>query len=254
MIGKKIKELRIKANLTQEELANKLFVSRSLVAKWEQGNSIPSKDYIEKLCSILNCQIYEIVGVEADNQQNKKTHINKIIIALGLLLIISIIFTSFLCIYFDKRDFYYLKQFSPIIQKQWLIEDLSMPNNKFMIKHDQYQLVYASSEQEFDNYCKYVTNYLQANNKIDSLYYIKKLDEHNRKCYLSSLDSYYSCFLDDKLFNIYYIQNDSYYLISLKYDDNREIITIRLGTDIYISENNNRTEIDYTVIFEGVNE
>lgn len=31
----KIKKIRVDNNLTQEEMARKLFVSRSLIAKWE---------------------------------------------------------------------------------------------------------------------------------------------------------------------------------------------------------------------------
>lgn len=36
----RLKELRANANLTQEDLANKIFVSRTLVSKWESGGSL----------------------------------------------------------------------------------------------------------------------------------------------------------------------------------------------------------------------
>ena len=43
-IGNKIKELRKTYNLTQEELANKLFVSRQAISLWEQDKASPSKE------------------------------------------------------------------------------------------------------------------------------------------------------------------------------------------------------------------
>lgn len=38
MLSDKIKELRTKENLSQEDVADKLFCSRSLISKWEQGS------------------------------------------------------------------------------------------------------------------------------------------------------------------------------------------------------------------------
>lgn len=34
----RLKELRAKANLAQEDLVNQIFVSRTLVSKWESGD------------------------------------------------------------------------------------------------------------------------------------------------------------------------------------------------------------------------
>ena len=54
MFKDRLKELRIKNNLTQEELAKKIFVSRSAVCKWEMGNGIPSDVNIDGLCQLFN--------------------------------------------------------------------------------------------------------------------------------------------------------------------------------------------------------
>lgn len=53
MLKDKLKELREKKGLSQQELADKLFVSRSAVAKWENGNGIPSEVNLDAICKFL---------------------------------------------------------------------------------------------------------------------------------------------------------------------------------------------------------
>lgn len=52
-----LKKLRIKHNLTQAELASKLFLSRSLIAKYECDAAKPTKENIEKIA------LFFIVGI-----------------------------------------------------------------------------------------------------------------------------------------------------------------------------------------------
>ncbi len=52
-IGNKIKERRTQLHMTQKELAQKLNVSNQLVSKWETGESVPSLDYLDSLCTAL---------------------------------------------------------------------------------------------------------------------------------------------------------------------------------------------------------
>ena len=59
-IGEFLKEQRIKNNLTQDELASKLYVSRYVISKWERGIRIPSTDYLTKLSTILNINVTDI--------------------------------------------------------------------------------------------------------------------------------------------------------------------------------------------------
>ncbi len=48
--GKRLKEIREESNVTQIELANKLFLDKSTVAKYETDNIEPSLDILRKLC------------------------------------------------------------------------------------------------------------------------------------------------------------------------------------------------------------
>ncbi|MBO6060658.1 MAG: helix-turn-helix domain-containing protein [Clostridia bacterium] len=53
-IGKKIAEARAEAGLTQQALADKLFVSRDLVSKWEQGVRRPDHAAIKSVEEALS--------------------------------------------------------------------------------------------------------------------------------------------------------------------------------------------------------
>ena len=52
--GQTIAALRTKANMTQEQLAAGLFVSRDLVSKWETGKSQPNYKMILKLADLFS--------------------------------------------------------------------------------------------------------------------------------------------------------------------------------------------------------
>ena len=53
MFKDKLKKLREEANLTQKELGEKIFASRSAVSKWELGNGIPSDINLEAICKLF---------------------------------------------------------------------------------------------------------------------------------------------------------------------------------------------------------
>lgn len=55
-----IKKLRKKRNLTQAELSEKINLSQSAVAKWENGECMPKAEMLPKLAKILNCSIDEL--------------------------------------------------------------------------------------------------------------------------------------------------------------------------------------------------
>ncbi len=61
-IGKNIKRLRKQNNLTQDELAEKLFVTRQTVSYWETGRNQPALDMLGDLADVLNCSPLEIIG------------------------------------------------------------------------------------------------------------------------------------------------------------------------------------------------
>lgn len=57
-----IKQHRMRAGLRQEDIAEKLGIDRSAVAKWEAGESLPRADKLPQLARLLNCTVDELLG------------------------------------------------------------------------------------------------------------------------------------------------------------------------------------------------
>lgn len=85
MLGEKLLELRKKTNLSQEDVAFKLNVTRQTVSKWETNQSVPDFDKIVPLCELYGVSPNELLGVETKENDtwSKRTdsvedHANKI--------------------------------------------------------------------------------------------------------------------------------------------------------------------------------
>ncbi|MCH5167732.1 MAG: helix-turn-helix domain-containing protein [Erysipelotrichales bacterium] len=60
--GDNLKKLRKGNKLSQEELAEKVKVSRQSVSKWETGEAYPEMNNILELCKIFHCNINDLVN------------------------------------------------------------------------------------------------------------------------------------------------------------------------------------------------
>ena len=72
-IGQKIKELRKKADMTQDRLAEYLGVSAQAVSKWEVGSASPDLSLIAPLCRLLGCSADELLGTGVYESDGWKT-------------------------------------------------------------------------------------------------------------------------------------------------------------------------------------
>ena len=61
LFNEKLKELRKSKKLTQEELAEKLNVSRQAITKWESGEGIPDIENLKQISILFNTTIDEII-------------------------------------------------------------------------------------------------------------------------------------------------------------------------------------------------
>ena len=62
MLGKNLKVLRKKNNLTQEDLANSLAVSRQAVCMWERGERMPKISMLTKVSKVFDVSLDQIVN------------------------------------------------------------------------------------------------------------------------------------------------------------------------------------------------
>lgn len=116
--SEKLKELRLKKGLTQQQLAEKLYVSRSAVAKWEQGRGYPSLELLERLAEIFDFSIdnllsekeYHSMTIKSNQMAENQTKYNKIIavICCVVIAIIGILVGLYLAL---KKDFQQKVQF-----------------------------------------------------------------------------------------------------------------------------------------------
>lgn len=57
MLSEKIRDLRRKSGLSQEELADKLDVSRQAVSKWETGSAVPTTETLVELADFFGVSL-----------------------------------------------------------------------------------------------------------------------------------------------------------------------------------------------------
>jgi len=61
-LSEKLKDLRVSKNLTQEQLAEKLYVTRAAISKWEQDNGYPSIDSLKNIASFFSVSIDDLLS------------------------------------------------------------------------------------------------------------------------------------------------------------------------------------------------
>lgn len=103
--NKKLQELRKQKGLTQEELAEKLYVSRAAISKWESGRGYPSIDSLKLIARFFSVTVDELLSsneiltiAEKSQKQNKEHTCNLIFglldICMALLLFLPFFATN----------------------------------------------------------------------------------------------------------------------------------------------------------------
>ena len=76
--NEKLQQLRRRRGLTQEELAEKLYVSRTAVSKWESGRGYPNIESLKAIAEFFSVTVDELLSsgeilVLAEDSANQKT-------------------------------------------------------------------------------------------------------------------------------------------------------------------------------------
>ena len=105
--NEKLQELRKQKGLTQEELAEKLYVSRTAISKWESGRGYPNIESLKAIAKFFGVTVDELLSTdevltiaEEDNKL-KETHFRDLIYGL---LDICIALLLFLPLFAEKAD------------------------------------------------------------------------------------------------------------------------------------------------------
>ena len=105
--NEKLQELRKQKGLTQEELAESLYVSRTAISKWESGRGYPNIESLKAIAKFFGVTVDELLSsgevltiAEEDNKQKEK-HFRDLMYSLLDLCIAMLLFLPFFA---DKTE------------------------------------------------------------------------------------------------------------------------------------------------------
>ena len=70
-IGENIRRLRRAADMTQEQLADKLGVAYQSVSRWENGTTYPDMELLPALSGIFGVTVDELIGMEESKKKEQ---------------------------------------------------------------------------------------------------------------------------------------------------------------------------------------
>ena len=97
--SEKLQELRKQKGLTQDQLAQKLFVSRTAISKWESGRGYPNIDSLKEIAKFFCVTVdqllssEEVLSIAQEDQKQKTSHLRDLVFGL---LDISVVMFFFL--------------------------------------------------------------------------------------------------------------------------------------------------------------
>lgn len=94
--NEKLQQLRKQSGFTQEELAEKLFVSRTAISKWESGRGLPNIDSLKAISKLFVVTIDELLSgeelIQAAEEEQKDNAITLRAVLYGLIDLMSLFF------------------------------------------------------------------------------------------------------------------------------------------------------------------
>ena len=223
--NEKLVKLRKENLLTQEELAEKLGVTRQTISKWELGQTVPDKDDLVEMSKLFSISASELLD-ESDTTQ-KVTDTNTassstensrktIIIVVGILAALAVLAWVIWALIFGKI-FSTGKEIISGKTGSNLINDLINTGKQI------------AGEFELDNRSIYEMNYSGMKMKSAVNQVILDNAKNDNKITVKYNDT--SASTTEELSNLMLSLNSYQYLITYEYDENENIITMKI-TDV----------------------
>ena len=96
--GEKLKKLRTEAHLTQDELAENLFVSRTAISKWESDRGYPNIESLKSIAKFFSVTLdellspCEVLSIAEEDHKRKENHFRDLIYGLLDLCVAMLLF------------------------------------------------------------------------------------------------------------------------------------------------------------------
>jgi len=139
-LGKKILELRKNANLSQEQLAEKLNVTRQTISKWELEDTAPDIKQANKIAKLFNVSLDELLGNDTrDLMMYKITNTEKLasmtikfLRIIGVLLLIILLSVISTVLYYSFKEDTPANLIYDVPEDEYLIALDIDPNNNYI--------------------------------------------------------------------------------------------------------------------------
>ncbi len=171
MFKDKLRKLREDKGLTQQELANLLFVTRSAVAKWEQGRGIPNPDSLDAITDFFAIEKKELLSEQdameviytIQNASISERKQNMILISILSILLIVLASATALPRFLSKER-YYENQFFTQAQLDYFslsnLKEIEHSGKHLTSSMDSYYAI-LDDDIDIEEYANYIFEYLQ---------------------------------------------------------------------------------------------
>ena len=138
-ISERIRKYREENHITQQELADKLYVSKQAISKWENDKSLPDISMYPTIACLLNITVDELMGNEVN--KNKLTLNKKVIIICSIIVCLILIFIIIMVINPSK-----------ILEEKIIINETEKALDVELPKIETYDIIEYNNWVSFNNY------------------------------------------------------------------------------------------------------
>lgn len=167
-LGNKITELRKQNNLSQEELAEKVGVTRQTISKWELEETTPDINQAKKLSNIFNISLDELTNNNVSNiLVEKVSNTEKLagltikilkIIGISIIILFVIFVIAFIAFNIDRVN----SKDNKVIGKYSLSCELDKEKYLYEIEYNKdFQIIYSGGD-------AFISNHTDVENESDA--------------------------------------------------------------------------------------